>query len=77
MCIRDRVRDLFPDFAPFQARCQYSDCTHDHEPGCAVADAAEEGLLADTRYASYLSLLDEVDPEGAYDPDGSSEPADE
>lgn len=66
---RAGVRDLFPDFAPFQARCQYSNCTHDHEPGCAVADAAEEGVLADTRYASYLSLLDEVDPEGAYDPD--------
>ncbi|MEM6671630.1 MAG: ribosome small subunit-dependent GTPase A [Planctomycetota bacterium] len=65
---RSEVRDLFPDFAPFQAKCQYANCTHDHEPGCAVADAVEEGLLADTRYASYLSLLDEVDPEGAYDP---------
>ena len=42
-----------------------------------MADASEEGLLADTRYASYLSLLDEVDPEGAYDPDGSSEPGEE
>ena len=70
---RAQVRDLFPDLAPFQASCQYSDCTHDHEPGCAVADASEEGLLADTRYASYLSLLDEVDPDGAYDPEGSSE----
>jgi len=73
---RTQVRDLFPDLAPFQARCQYSDCTHDHEPGCAVADASEEGLLPDTRYASYLSLLDEVDPEGAYDPDDAPEPLD-
>lgn len=71
---RSQVRDLFPDFAPYQAKCQYTDCTHDHEPGCAVADAAEEGLLADTRYASYLSLLDEVDPERAYDPDDEVEP---
>lgn len=66
---RGQVRDLFPDFAPFQRECRFATCTHDHEPGCAVAEAAEQGLLADTRYASYLSLLDEVDPEGAYDPE--------
>lgn len=66
---RSHVRDLFPDFAPFQAKCQYANCTHDHEPGCAVADAVEAGELPDTRYASYLSLLDEVDPDGAYNPD--------
>ena len=66
---RTQVRDLFPDLAAHQSACQYSNCTHDHEPGCAVADASEEGRLADTRYASYLSLLDEVDPDGAYDPD--------
>ena len=71
---RANVRDLFPDFAPYQAKCEYANCSHDHEPGCAVADAAEEGLLADTRYASYLSLLDEVDPENAYDPDDEVEP---
>lgn len=71
---RSAVRDLFPDFAVFQAKCSYANCTHDHEPGCAVADAVEEGLLPDTRYASYLSLLDEVDPEGAYDPEEVVEP---
>lgn len=66
---RSHVRDLFPDFAKFQALCAYANCTHDHEPGCAVADASEAGLIPDTRYASYLSLLDEVDPDAAYDPD--------
>ncbi|MEO0661507.1 MAG: ribosome small subunit-dependent GTPase A, partial [Planctomycetota bacterium] len=74
---REQVRDLFPDFAPFQAKCHFATCTHDHEPGCAVADAAEAGKLADTRYASYLSLLDEVDPAGAYDPDDVVEPGEE
>jgi len=62
------LADLFPDFAPFQARCRYDGCTHDHEPECGVADAAETGLLAGTRYASYLELLDEIDPEGAPEP---------
>ncbi len=66
---RSNVRDLFPDFAEYQAKCSYANCTHDHEPGCAVADASEDGLIPDTRYASYLSLLDEVDPDAAYDPD--------
>ena len=71
---RSNVRDLFPDMAPFQASCAYTNCTHDHEPGCAVADASEAGLFPDTRYASYLSLLDEVDPDGAYEPDDIVEP---
>lgn len=73
---REQVRDLFPDIAPFQAHCHFSTCTHDHEPDCAVAAASEQGLLADTRYASYLSLLDEVDPAGAFDPDDNVEPLD-
>ena len=64
---RGDLRHQFPDFAPFQARCAYTDCTHDHEPGCAVADAAESGELPATRYASYVEILDEIDPDGAYE----------
>lgn len=74
---RADVRHLFPDFAPFQARCAYTDCTHDHEPGCAVADAAESGELPATRYASYVEILDEIDPEGAYDGVDEAPPGDE
>ncbi len=74
---RADLRHLFPDFAPFQARCAYTDCTHDHEPGCAVADAAESGELPATRYASYVEILDEVDPDGAYDGIGDAPPGDE
>ena len=56
----DHVRDLFPDFRPFQERCKFTGCSHDHEPDCAVFDAVEQGELAATRYASYVELLDEV-----------------
>jgi len=74
---RPEVRDLFPDFEPFQARCKYPNCTHDHEPECAVFDAVDGGELAASRYASYVELLDEVDPEGAYDPgDAPEDPED-
>lgn len=56
----DNVRDLFPDFRPFQARCRFSGCSHDHEPECAVFDAVESGELSASRYASYVELLDEL-----------------
>ena len=56
------LRDLFPEFEPLQKDCQYQDCSHDHEPGCAVFDAVDGGELSPTRYASYLEILDELDP---------------
>jgi len=43
------IRDLVPD-------CQFNDCTHTHEPGCAVRKAVEEGVVAPERYVSYLRL---------------------
>jgi len=54
------VRDLFPDLVRFQGECRFPSCTHDHEPDCAVSAAVDEGKLADSRYASYLELLDEA-----------------
>ena len=54
--------DLFPEFEPFQARCRFPNCSHDHEPDCAVFDAVEDGAIAPTRYASYVEILDELEP---------------
>ena len=56
------LRDLFPEFAPLQERCRFPDCSHDHEPDCAVFEAVEAGLLEPTRYASYVEILDELVP---------------
>lgn len=56
----DNLRDLFPEFAPFQRRCQFPDCSHDHEPDCAVFEAVDAGKLAPSRYASFLEMLDEA-----------------
>jgi len=56
------LRDLFPDFAPYQERCAYPNCQHDHEPDCAVIEAVENEEIAETRYASYLEILDELEP---------------
>jgi ribosome biogenesis GTPase len=66
------LRDCFPEFAPFAARCRYAPtCSHDHEPGCAVFAAVEAGSLAPTRYASYVEILDELVPPP---PDDTPEP---
>ena len=41
-----QLADGFTEFAPFAARCRYRDCTHAHEPGCAVQDAVRSGAIA-------------------------------
>ncbi len=46
----------FPELAPLVAECQFSDCTHVHEPGCAVRAALEAGKIHPERYDSYLRL---------------------
>jgi ribosome biogenesis GTPase len=56
------LRGLFPEFAPFAARCHFPDCSHDHEPECAVFEAVESGEVGATRYASYVEMLDELGP---------------
>jgi ribosome biogenesis GTPase len=49
----------FPDIAPFVTHCQFSDCTHTVEPGCAVVRAVEEGEVSEHRYESYVRLHEE------------------
>ncbi len=48
----------FPEFEAFQPQCKFRDCTHTHEPACAVRDAVEAGELPRHRYESYLRILD-------------------
>ena len=65
---RNLLRDLFPEFERFQDSCHFDGCSHDHEPECGVFDAVDRGELAASRYASYVEMLDEIDPEHAFDP---------
>lgn len=54
-----RLEDLeycFPEFRPFYGLCFYPDCTHLHEPGCAIREALEEGTISAERYDSYAAL---------------------
>lgn len=47
----------FPEFVDLIGECRFRDCTHDHEPGCAVRAAAQAGKIPPARYDSYLRLL--------------------
>ena len=48
---------FFVEFVPYLDACKFDDCTHDHEPGCAVKDAVDEGAIHLRRYESYLNIL--------------------
>ena len=62
---REEVSHYFREIFQTSARCRFGNCTHTHEPGCAVLEAVAEGEIAESRYASYLSMLDDKD-EGKY-----------
>lgn len=51
---------FFPEIFRESRHCKYSDCRHTNEPGCAVREAVADHRIAESRYASYLSILDEV-----------------
>ncbi len=48
---------FFPEIFKVSAQCQYKNCTHEHEPGCAIKIALEKNLIHPSRYISYLSIL--------------------
>ena len=58
---REEVTSYFKEIFEFSKQCRFSDCTHTHEPGCAVLKAVEEHYIAPSRYQSYLSMLDDKD----------------
>jgi len=51
------IADYFPEMRVLRENCKYNNCLHDHEPGCAIKTAVEEGKVSRERYASYLSIL--------------------
>jgi ribosome biogenesis GTPase len=51
---------FFPDLAPYVNECEFADCTHDHEPGCAVKAAVEHGAIHPERHESYLAILESL-----------------
>ena len=58
---REELTSYFREIFEFSKQCRFSDCTHTHEPGCAVLKAVEDHYIAQSRYQSYLSMLDDKD----------------
>ena len=58
--LKENLQYAFPDFGPFVGACQFHDCSHRQEPGCAVRAALAEGKVEPTRYDSYLKLYEKA-----------------
>ena len=57
----EEVCSYFKEIFQFSKNCRFSNCTHTHEPGCAVLEALENHYIAPSRYKSYLSMMEDKD----------------
>ena len=55
----EEIGHYFPEIFKASADCRYNNCTHRHEPGCAVREAVEQHYISESRYASYLNMLED------------------
>lgn len=62
----NEIVDQFPEMFARKNECRFNDCKHMNEPGCAVKAAVEDGSIAESRYASYLDMVNGVDEEENY-----------
>jgi ribosome biogenesis GTPase len=60
---KEEISHYFPEIFTISENCQYNNCTHSHEPDCAVKQAVENNEISETRYKSYISLLNGDDDE--------------
>lgn len=61
----EEIGHYFPEIFKTSADCRYNNCTHRQEPGCAVRKAVEEHYISESRYTSYLNMLEDKE-EGKY-----------
>ena len=57
----EEIGSYFKEIFKFSKDCRFNNCTHTHEPGCAVRQAVEDHYIAESRYRSYLSMLQDKD----------------
>lgn len=60
---KSEVAHFFPEIFKVSKECKYNNCTHTHEPGCAVRNAVEQNHISQSRYNSYLSIMEDTDPD--------------
>ncbi len=57
---QDQLKSFFAEFRKYNARCQFSNCLHLKEPGCAVKEAVEAGKIYDNRYKNYCAIYNDL-----------------
>jgi ribosome biogenesis GTPase len=57
----EEITSYFKEIFRYSQDCRFSNCTHTHEPGCAVIQAVKDHYIAESRYNSYLSMLEDKD----------------
>lgn len=58
---REELTSYFKEIFKFSKDCRFNNCTHTHEPGCAVIQAVENHYISASRYQSYLNMLEDKD----------------
>ena len=56
----EKLKERYPEFLPYDGKCRFRECLHDREPGCAVAEAADRGMISPGRLDRYRMLLAEA-----------------
>lgn len=56
----ETLRERYPEFIPYEGKCRFRECLHDREPGCAVDEAARQGMISKNRLERYRTLLAEA-----------------
>jgi ribosome biogenesis GTPase len=56
----ESLKAFYPEFYPYEGKCKFAACSHTHEPGCAVKDAAAGGSISAVRYGNYCALYEEL-----------------
>lgn len=56
---KEEISHYFPEMRPYLNDCKFHNCTHTHEPGCAVKEAVAAGLIPESRYVNYMHMLED------------------
>ena len=56
----EKLKERYPEFTPYEGKCRFRECLHDREPGCAVTEAADRGMISRGRLDRYRALLAET-----------------
>ena len=56
---KETLAQRFPEMRALMLECRFNDCTHQHEPDCAIKNAVEQGIIADWRYENYCNMMDD------------------